>query len=66
MYILHCQPLTRFGYTSLMHESRMSQIILSQSSLQGAWTHSQLVCNHVQTGVSGGQQARYDVADFID
>jgi hypothetical protein len=66
MYILLCQPLTRSGYASLMHESRMSQVVFSQSSLQRARTHAQLVCNHVQTGVSGGQQARYNVADFID
>ena len=66
MYILLCQPLTRSGYASLMHESRMSQVVFGQSSLQGAGTHTQLVCNHVQTGLSGGQQARYDVADFID
>jgi hypothetical protein len=66
MYILLCQPLTRFGYASLMHESRMSQIILGQSSLQRARTHAQLVCNYVQAGMPGGQQACYNVADFID
>jgi len=66
MDILLRQLLTRFGYAGLMHESRMTQMIFSQSSLQGARAHPQLVCNHVQTGVSGGQQAHYNVADFID
>ncbi len=64
MHVLLCQPLTRFGDASLVHELCQRQIAIRQPSLQGARAYVQLGSDHTQCETAGRQRPSYDAADF--
>lgn len=66
MYLLLRQQLARFDDACLIHELRMCQVLFCQPTLQGARADAQLLCHPYQRRMSGRQQLRYYVADFID